>query len=290
MSNGAKAITPIESIRITLSGMEPQFKAALPPHIKPERFIRTVMTAIQTNATLVTADKASLLAACMRSAQEGLMPDGREAAIVTYQLKSGIVQAQLIPMVSGIMKKVRNSGDISTWSVNVVKENDYFIYELGDDERIIHRPTLKDRGETVAVYSIVTMKNGEKSREIMSVEEVSSIKSRSRSKNNGPWVTDFDEMAKKTVIRRHSKRLPMSTDLDDFIRQDDNIFDVDSSEKDVPKVESKKSSPRLSSAIDSAKAKPAEKSKEDINREVIDIEPAERVNGGDSDGGEDGTL
>ena len=68
------------------------------------------------------------------------------------------------------------------------------------------------------------MKDGEKSREVMSVEDVNAIRARSRSGNSGPWVSDFSEMAKKTVVRRHAKRLPMSTDLDDALRADDELF------------------------------------------------------------------
>lgn len=279
-TNTGKSVTPLDALRGTISQMQPQFQAALPPHIKPERFVRTVFTALQTNPTLVGAERNSLLGACMKAAHDGLLPDGREAAIVTFKGKNG-VQAQLIPMVSGVMKKVRNSGDISTWSVNVVKENDEFLYVLGDEEKIVHKPVLKNRGNTVAVYSIVTMKDGEKSREIMSVDEVNSIRARSRSKDNGPWVTDFDEMAKKTVIRRHSKRLPMSTDLEDFIRQDDSLIDLNNdSETNAPTeppVKRTRSS-KLSDAID-AKAKPINAVAKDVKKET---EPEQTVQTGDT--------
>ena len=69
-----------------------------------------------------------------------------------------------------------------------------------------------------------SMKDGEKSREFMDVDQVTAIQNRSRSGKSGPWITDWDEMAKKTVVRRHRKRLPMSTDLDEFLRQDDPLF------------------------------------------------------------------
>jgi len=216
MSN---AITVIDEVRRNLTAMQPQFKAALPKHVDPERFTRVVMTAVQQNPSLLDADRRSLFGAAMRAAQDGLLADGREGAIVTFKNT-----AQWMPMVAGIMKKVRNSGEISTWSVQVVKANDQFDYQLGDEEKIVHRPALKDRGATIGVYSIVTMKDGEKSREFMDVDQVHAIRQRSRSGNAGPWQSDFDEMAKKTVVRRHSKRLPMSTDLDDVIRSDDDLF------------------------------------------------------------------
>lgn len=212
-------LSVIDAVRSDLTKMQPQFKAALPLHVSPEKFQRVLLTAVQQTPALLNADRRSLFGAAMRAAQDGLLPDGREGAIVTFK-----DQAQWMPMVAGIMKKVRNSGEVSTWSVQVVKSGDVFDFQLGDDERIDHKPALKDRGETIGAYSIVTMKDGEKSREWMNIDEIKAIQKRSRSGNSGPWVSDFDEMAKKTVVRRHAKRLPMSTDLDEFMRQDDELF------------------------------------------------------------------
>lgn len=212
-------VTVINEVRSAITKMAPEFKAALPAHVTVERFQRVTMTAIQNAPDLLNADRRSLYNAAMRAAQDGLLPDGREGAIVTFGGK-----AQWMPMVAGIMKKIRNSGEISTWSVQAVYENDTFDYQLGDDEHITHKPALRNRGAIIGAYSIVTMKDGEKSREFMDVDQIEAIRKRSRSGNAGPWKTDFDEMAKKTVVRRHSKRLPMSTDLDDLLRADDEQF------------------------------------------------------------------
>lgn len=212
-------VTVINEVRHGIEKMAPQFKAALPQHVSVEKFVRVTLTAVQTTPALLEADRRTLFAAATRAAQMGLLPDGREGAIVTFK-----GQCQFMPMVAGVMKLVRNSGEISTWSVQAVYENDDFDYELGDNERIIHKPALRDRGSVVGAYSIVTMKDGEKSREFMGVEEIEAIRKRSRSGGSGPWVTDFAEMAKKTVVRRHSKRLPMSTDLDGLLHEDDDLF------------------------------------------------------------------
>lgn len=245
-------VTVIDAIRSDITKMQPQFKAALPSHVNVEKFQRVLITAVQQTPSLMNADRRSLYAASMKAAQDGLLPDGREGAIVTFK-----DQAQWMPMVAGIMKKVRNSGDVSTWSVQAVYENDKFDFELGDDERIIHKPALSNRGKLIAVYSIVTMKDGEKSREVMSVEDVEAIRKRSRSGTSGPWVSDFSEMAKKTVVRRHAKRLPMSTDLDELIRQDDELFMPEQPKDVTPQPESpaqeeppKKRGSRLQSVVD----------------------------------------
>lgn len=222
-------VTVVDQVRNQLTAMQPQFAAALPKHVDPARFVRVVMTAVQMTPALLDADRRTLFASAMRASQMGLLPDGREGAIVTFKN-----QAQFMPMVAGVMKMVRNSGEISTWSVQAVYENDTFDFCLGDEEHITHKPALSNRGKMIAVYSIVTMKDGEKSREVMSVEDVNAIRARSRSGNSGPWQSDFAEMAKKTVVRRHSKRLPMSTDLDDALRADDELFMPEKAEELAP--------------------------------------------------------
>lgn len=209
-------------VREQLSAMENQFEAALPAHIPVERFNRVVLTAIQNNPDLLACNRKSLFNAAMKAAQDGLLPDGREGAIVPYK-----GEATWMPMIGGIRKKVRNSGDIASWDVHAVYENDHFEFELGDDPYIKHRPALSNKGKLIAVYSVAVLKGGEKSRDVMSVEDVEKIRALSRGKNT-PWnnPTFYAEMAKKTVARRHSKVLPMSSDLDDLIRRDDALYDI----------------------------------------------------------------
>lgn len=217
-------------VRKGVEALEPQFKMALPPHIPVERFMRVVMTAVQSNRYLLNADRQSLFGAAMKAAQDGLLPDGRDGALVPYGS-----EVTWIPMIGGLRKKVRNSGEIATWDVHAVYENDQFDFAFGDDPHIAHKPALDDRGKLIAVYSIATLKTGEKTREVMGVKEVEAIRNRSAAFKlfkagkikSTPWDSDFDEMAKKTVARRHSKVLPMSTDLDDLIRRDDELYNYE---------------------------------------------------------------
>lgn len=215
---------PRNDIALQMEQMAPKFAEALPAHIPVERFARVVMTAVQNNTDLLAVSRKSLWNAAIKAAQDGLLPDGREGAIVPYK-----GEAQWMPMIAGLRKKVRNSGEIATWDVQAVYENDHFEFELGDDPFIKHRPALSGRGKLIAVYSVATLKTGEKTRDVMSVEDVEAVRSKSRSQR-GPWSDPvfYPEMAKKTVARRHSKVLPMSTDLDDLLRRDDNLYDLES--------------------------------------------------------------
>lgn len=225
-------IKPIDDIRANLGKMAAQFKAVMPTQEHVERFIRITVTAVQQNAKLLDADRNSFYAACMKAAQDGLLPDGKEAVLTVYNTNVGSKDkpdwksiCQYQPMVEGMMKKLRLSGEIvGAPRVHVVKANDAFEYQLGDEEVIVHKPALSERGETIGAYSIIVFTDGARSREYMSRSEIDAIRARSKTPDYGPWKTDFDEMARKTVFRRHSKRLPKSTDLDNVLASDDDTF------------------------------------------------------------------
>ena len=222
-----KTAHPLVVFKQQLDARESEFKAALPAHIPAERFARVVMTAVQQNPDLMKVERRSLFNAAIKAAQDGLLPDGREAALVVYNDKSRGPIAQYMPMIAGLRKKVRNSGEIATWDAHIVYENDAFEFELGDAPFIRHKPSLIDRGKPIAAYSVAVLKTGEKSREVMSFAEIEKVRNSSKAKNGGPWSQWWEEMARKTVARRHSKVLPMSTDLDDLIRRDDALYDME---------------------------------------------------------------
>jgi recombination protein RecT len=149
----------VTSLRDDLARMDGEFKVALPDHITPERFRRVTMTAIQRNPDLIGADRKTLFEACMMAAQDGLLPDGREAALVIFNTKKGdgwVKAVQYMPMVAGIRKKVYQSGEIKGLVARIAYENDQFDVRYGDSERIDHTPNLFDRGKMVAAYAVAT--------------------------------------------------------------------------------------------------------------------------------------
>jgi len=215
-----------QALRQTLDKMGGQIKMALPAHISVEKFQRVAITAVQTNQDLLTCDRASLFASLMKCAQDGLLPDGRDAAIAIFK-----GQAQYMPMVAGIMKKARQSGEISSWSAHAVHANDDFEYVLGDDERIIHKPTMGEQGPVIAAYSIVKLKDGTVARDVMTRADIEKRRAISRQSNSLQWTTFYEEGAIKTVIKHHAKRLPSSTDIDKLMEtldRDDMIRVQDS--------------------------------------------------------------
>lgn len=212
---------PIVVLRQNLTAMSDELKAALPAHVTVEKFSRVALTAIQNNPDLLNVDRKSLFGAIVRLAQDGLLPDGREGAIVKFGN-----QAQAMPMIAGVLKKIRQSGDVAKISAQVVYENDHFVVSYGFDEDVTHNPPPLDkpRGKAIGAYATAVLKDGSRLLEVMSLEEIEKVRNVSRAKGNGPWVQWWGEMARKTVMRRLSKRLPMSTDLEEEVFQRDETM------------------------------------------------------------------
>jgi recombination protein RecT len=221
-ANGVPArMSPMQELRTNITKMDKEFACALPPQIPVQKFIRTTITALQMNPDIVDCDRRTVFAACMKAAQDGLLLDGREAALVKYG-----TSAQYMPMIGGLLKKLRNSGLLASISAHVAHEHDQFVYELGDEERIVHKPAMGDRGKPIAAYAIAKMKDGAIYRDVMSVDEVEKVRSVSKAKNSGPWTQWWGEMARKTVLRRLLKRMPSSADIDAVIESDNEHTDL----------------------------------------------------------------
>jgi len=231
-------LKPIDELKNQIQIMKPQIKAALPNHIDTEKFARVVMTALAGNNDLVLANRQTFFNACLKLAADGLLPDGKEAAIVTFKMKDGTVSASAMPMIAGILKKVRQSGEILTLTSNIVYEADEFIYFVDQDgEHVKHEPKLfGERGKAIGAYALAKTKDGGVYVEIMDVNQINAVKGSSRSASYGPWSGVFEhEMWRKTVLRRLSKRLPMSTDLEDTIKRDDDLYEFQQPQIEAPK-------------------------------------------------------
>lgn len=206
-----------------------QYAVALPPHISAERFQSAAITAVNLNPDLLKpALRRSLFNACTKAAQDGLMPDGREGALVIF----GSAVAWL-PMVYGIIKKARQSGEIATLGARIVYQNELdagrfkFTITNGEDT-LEHDPILfGERGAPVGAYARVKFKDGAIEYEILNKAELDKIRNVSRAKNSGPWVDWWEEMAKKTAIRRLAKRLPLSADLVATVTREDEVTEYD---------------------------------------------------------------
>jgi len=222
-----QALAQRTELKTSLLARSAELKETLPTHIAPQKFVNVAMLAYSGSAPvqracLTPAGRQSFFASVMKCAQDGLLPDGREAALVPY--KNSV---QYMPMVAGLQKAMRNSGQIASISAHVVFANDHFRYVKGDDERIEHEPAGLDRdpGNPVGAYCIIRLLNGEKVREVMRLSELQKVRAMSKA-GDGPWANWWEEMAKKSVIRRAYKRAPSSADVDQMLESDNEHYDL----------------------------------------------------------------
>lgn len=264
-----KTLTPENELLQTLTKMEPQFKMALPPHIPAERFLRITQTAIRNSPALIACERNSLFSAILRCAQDGLLPDGREAAIVPWGKT-----ARFMPMIAGILKKTRNSGELKTINAIIVCENDEYkawVDEKG--EHFMHVKAKGPRGKAIMTYAYAITKDGGFYFEEITEEDMAKIENMSKA-SDSPWKGPFrDEMKRKSAIRRLAKyRLPSSSDLDELIRTEDDLYEM---KEEKPKQESKTTSSRLGKIIGNVEEKQSPVAQDaeisEINDEEIPI-------------------
>ena len=216
-------MTTALTLRQQVDQMKPEFAKTLPSHINPDKFTRDLQTVLNLNPDLIQASPKSIFASALKAAADGLSLDGREAALVirnvnvgTKDAKKWEKQATYLPMVQGLMKLARNSGEISSLTAQVVYANDKFTYTMGDDERIEHQPSsiTEDQGAPVAVYAIAKLKDGTVIREVMRKSAVLAIGA--QGSNAWQYAPDsgknFAEWWRKTALRRIAKYIPRSSD------------------------------------------------------------------------------
>ena len=197
-----------------------QIQMVLPSHIDVKRILRIVATEIKRTPNLLNCDRASVFSAIVQSCQLGLEPGNTlgQAYLVPYGKA-----CQLIIGYRGLIELARRSGQISRISAHCVYEQDSFDYQYGSQEMIRHTPTEHDRGNFKAVYAIAHFKDQSHQIEVMWQEDIKRLKKRTGSRLGQAWETDFEEMAKKTVIRRLCKYLPLSPHSQHAITLDEMV-------------------------------------------------------------------
>jgi recombination protein RecT len=224
------AITPKPpaTVRAVLASQtfESAIAKALPSHITPERFLRVAMTAINKTPALQDCTPASFALSILTAAQMGLEPDGRLAHLIPYGNT-----CTLILDYKGKVELAMRTGNVANIHAAVLYEGDIFEYDMGEVKRhvpwFIRRDADKPAkaGEVWGAYAVVRFKDGTSKAEVLSRDEVEAVRTRSRAGKSGPWVTDWNEMAKKTAFHRCSKWIPTSPEFRDAMDRDGDSFD-----------------------------------------------------------------
>lgn len=224
-----------DGMNMMLKRMSEEIKKALPAHVSSDRFQRVVLTAFNSNANLQKCDPVSFLAAMMQSAQLGVEPNTPlgQAYLIPYGNK---VQFQL--SYKGMLDLAQRSGQFQTIYAHKVHANDEFNVEYGLEQDLKHKPNFNDRGEVIGYYAVYKLLNGGSSFLFMTKHEIlHHAEAKSKTFRNGPWQTDFDAMALKTVIKQLLKYAPLSVEVAKAISADESVKKEISEDMDLVKDE-----------------------------------------------------
>lgn len=217
-----------------------EIESVLPKSVSIDVFCRAAKIAISDNQDLNNADATSVIKSLSKCAADGLVPDGREAALVVFNKKVKIngrdewqKHAQYMPMVDGVLKRARLSGEVLNVSAKAVFENDQFDYWVDESgEHFKHRPLFSDQGDLKLVYAFARLKSGELVFEPMSKAEVDKVRAASKTGEYGPWKDWYERMALKSVLHRLTRRLPNASEMVEMLEMG-NQMNFQNNEKDV---------------------------------------------------------
>jgi len=211
-------------VREIMDPVMPELIPALPSNIKPEKFQAAFITAVVNNPDILKCKPSSIRSALMKCATDGLVPDGRKAAIVPFG-----VMATYVPMTGGMIDRAAQLGEALSFTAECVHENDTFSVNMADPSKTEHTfgtDVFAERGEIIGAYAIFRTKDGTAiHRELMSRAEIEKAREVSKMKNAGPWTKWYSEMCRKTVIRRGIKYVPISTELRVIVEREDEHVD-----------------------------------------------------------------
>ena len=231
----AQAQTPEAEVKLTknmtipdmVRAMLPEIRKALPAVMTPERFTRIALSALNNTPELKNCTPMSFIAALLNAAQLGLEPNTPlgQAYLIPYKNK-GTLECQFQIGYKGLIDLAYRNGQMQTIQAQVVYENDEFEYELGLEPKLIHKPAADNRGEPAYFYGVFRTVNGGYGFSVMSksdMDRFAQAYSRSFASEYSPWKSNYEEMAKKTVIKQALKYAPIHTDFQRALSSDETI-------------------------------------------------------------------
>jgi len=199
-----------------------KFKVALteilPKGMDVARFIAIGNQQVRRNPAVMNCTPISVYNCMMQSARLGVFPDGRNAYLIPYGN-----ECTLQFDYKGWVDLLIRNGIVTKVYADVICENDDYEFDMGELKH--HHIRLGSRGKIVGAYAIAYLPDGNRQTEIIEVDEIEEIRSKSRNANRGPWVDFYREMCKKVVFKRLTKWLKVTPDILDAMENDNKEFD-----------------------------------------------------------------
>nr|WP_284502915.1 recombinase RecT [Caballeronia sp. AZ10_KS36] len=219
----------ISNVKTFFESQKATLAAVLPKHVSPDRMLKIALGALRTTPKLMECTVESLMGAVVQCSQLGLEPNTPlgHAYLIPFEKKkksgnqwvTDKVETQIVIGYKGLIDLARRSGQVVSIAAHAVHEGDTFDYAYGLDEKLEHKPAMTNRGRVIAFYAVAKLVGGGHAFEVMSAEQVNEIRDASqnykfaRDKEKTVWGQHYEEMGRKTVLRRLFKYLPVSIEL-----------------------------------------------------------------------------
>lgn len=214
-----------------------QLAMALPKFFDTDRFVRAAISEFRLNPALQDCSVPSVLGFFMQAAMCGLEPAsvlGQCYPVPFNNKKTGQKECQFIIGYRGMASIARRSGEVLSIDAQIVHEKDEFTLIYGIEQSLIHEPYLDgDPGPMRGAYCVVRFKDGSYQFRYMPKSEIDAHRRRSKASSSGPWATDYEEMAKKTVFRSLFKWLPISMEAATAVASDESAARYNAAAKDA---------------------------------------------------------
>lgn len=213
-----------QQVKHLIEGNSKELAKMMPKHMNADRLLKVVLTAVSTTPALLECYAPTLLGASIQLSQMGLEPNtvlGHAYLLPFNNNKQNRKEVQVIIGYKGLIDLARRSGQIVSIAAHAVYDNDEFEFEYGLDEKLKHKPSFGDRGNIKYFYAVAHMKDGGHAFEVMTRGDVEKIRDAGQGRNNPVWKQHFEQMGRKTAIRRLAKFLPLSVELAMAVDLDD---------------------------------------------------------------------
>jgi recombination protein RecT len=217
------ATTAAATIYDLIESNKRQLARALPANLDADRFARLVWTEVRKTPRLLDCSGASLLGAAMFAAQLGLEPGPLGHVWLTPRRVKGVWTVVPIIGYRGYIELAYRSGAVVDFDAQVVHAHDTFKQSLGLHRDLVHEvpPLGEERGDAVGYYAVAYLKSGSAHFKVMGKGEIEARRKRSGASDDGPWASDYDAMALKTVVRAMAPLLPLSAETQRAIATDE---------------------------------------------------------------------
>lgn len=224
-----QAMSPKSRLKDMVTRNWPRIQAVIGNNMSPERLMQMCISEINRTPHLAECTPESVLSCFMKCSALGLEPSSVNGLGGSYVIpfrngKTHQYEATFIIGYKGMLDLARRSGEISSISARAVHEGDEFRYSYGLHEDLVHVPCDKP-GNLTHVYMVANFKDGSHYFQVMTKADIDKARSQSKAANNGPWVSHYEEMARKTVIRRAFPYLPVSVEAKNAAVSDERTPD-----------------------------------------------------------------